>query len=55
MMGRGQRSRGDYQGVVFTSDENFIQTTVEKNMKKKSPVEFKDADRNIICMVKMIR
>ena len=54
-MGRGQRSRGDYQGVVFTGHKTFITGAVESRMKKRSPVDFKNAARNIVCMVEMLK
>ncbi len=53
-MGRGQRSRGDYQGVVYICDEQFVEKSHNDQMKRKVNIDFKNADKNILTMYKII-
>ena len=43
MMGRGQRARGNYSGIVFTTDQSQMQQSIETMIKKNSTFDFKDA------------
>ena len=53
MLGRGQRARGIYSGIVFIKFQVNMETAIEKMIKAETKFEFKDGAKNLKLMSKM--
>ena len=47
MLGRGQRARGIYSGIVFIKFQVGMETAIEKMIKAETKFEFKDGAKNL--------
>ena len=53
MLGRGQRARGIYSGIVFIKFQVGMETAIEKMIKAETKFEFKDGAKNLQLMSSM--
>ena len=53
MLGRGQRARGIYSGIVFIKFQVNMEKAIEKMIKAETKFEFKDGAKNLKLMSKM--
>ena len=53
MLGRGQRARGIYSGIVFIKFQVGMETAIEKMIKAETKFEFKDGAKNLKLMSSM--
>ena len=53
MLGRGQRARGIYSGIVFIKFQVNMETAIEKMIKAETKFEFKDGANNLRLMSSM--
>ena len=50
MLGRGQRARGSYSGIVFINFKEGMESAIEKRIKAETKFEFKDGANNLRLM-----
>ena len=53
MLGRGQRARGIYSGIVFIKFQVNMEIAIEKMIKAETKFEFKDGAKNLQLMSSM--
>ena len=53
MLGRGQRARGSYSGIVFINYKEGMEIAIEKMIKAETKFDFKDGAKNLQLMSSM--
>ena len=53
MLGRGQRARGIYSGIVFIKFQVNMETAIEKMIKTETKFDFKDGANNLRLLSSM--